>query len=148
MPKILVINGPNLNMLGIREKEIYGGQTLADINSSLEELALQEGVDIEFFQSNHEGEIVDRIHRAYGKVDFMIINAGAYTHYSVAIYDALKTARIPFIEVHISNIYARESFRHRSLLSPLAAGGIFGFGPEGYRLALAGACRLLRSDTQ
>ncbi len=131
-------------MLGIREKSIYGRQSLEDINAGLLEIAAQEGVKLEFFQSNHEGDIVDRIHQAYGNTDCMIINAGAFTHYSIAIYDALKTVQIPFIEIHISNIYARESFRHHSLLSPLASGGVFGFGPEGYKLAFLGACQLLK----
>jgi 3-dehydroquinate dehydratase-2 len=143
MPKILFINGPNLNMLGIREKEHYGSKTLEEINSELTRLAAQEGIDVEFFQSNHEGELVDRIQQAYGNIDFIIINPGAYTHYSIAIVDALKTVQIPVIEVHLSNIYARESFRSKSLISPLAQGGIFGLGSIGYKLAFEAACNLL-----
>jgi len=144
MPQILVINGPNLNMLGIREKEFYGEKTLEEINAGLLAIAEQEGVSLEFFQSNHEGELIDRIQQAYGNVDYIIINPGAFTHYSIAIYDALKTVRIPFCEVHLSNIHARESFRSHSLISPLAAGGVFGFGPLGYKLALYAACEMLK----
>jgi 3-dehydroquinate dehydratase-2 len=146
MPKVLFINGPNLNMLGIREKEFYGDQTLEDINVGLRSIAESEGVDVEFFQSNHEGELVDRIQHAYQNTDCIVINPGAFTHYSIAIYDALKTVQIPVIEVHLSNIYARERFRSKSLISPLAAGGIFGFGPSGYKLALHAACQLLAQE--
>lgn len=144
MPKVLFINGPNLNMLGIREKDIYGSESLEEINSGLRKLADQEGVAVDFFQSNHEGAIIDRIHEAYGNTDCIIINAGAFTHYSLAIYDALKAVQIPVIEVHMSNIFARESFRRTSLISPLAHGGIFGFGSQGYKLAFHAACRLIR----
>lgn len=144
MAKILIINGPNLNMLGIREKEIYGSETLNSINEELKQIAVSKGMEIKFFQSNHEGELVDEIQQAYGKVDFIIINPGALTHYSIALLDALKAVNIPFIEVHLSNIYARESFRQHSLLSPVAAGGIFGLGSAGYRMALTVACELVR----
>ena len=142
MTRILFINGPNLNMLGVREKEYYGSETLEEINTELSVIASQEGVNVEFFQSNHEGELVDRIQQAYRKVDCIIINPGAYTHYSIAIYDALRTVQIPFIEVHMSNIYARESFRSKSLFSALSVGGIFGLGSMGYKLALKAACQL------
>jgi 3-dehydroquinate dehydratase-2 len=131
-------------MLGVREKEFYGSQTLAEINAELTCLASQEGVAVEFFQSNHEGELVDRIQQAHGQVDCIVINPGAYTHYSIAIYDALKTVQIPVIEVHLSNIFAREGFRSQSLISPLAVGGIFGLGPIGYQLALKAACGWLK----
>jgi 3-dehydroquinate dehydratase-2 len=144
MPKILFINGPNLNMLGIREKEFYGDQTLEDINAGLRSLAEIERIQVEFFQSNHEGELVDRIQQAYQNTDCIVINPGAFTHYSIAIYDALKTVKIPVIELHLSNIYAREEFRSQSLISPLAAGGIFGFGPMGYTLAFQAACKLVK----
>lgn len=144
MASILFVNGPNLNMLGVREKEFYGSQTLEEINNGLSSLAAQEGIEVEFFQSNHEGELVDRIQLAYGSVECIIINPGAFTHYSLAIYDALKTVQIPVIEVHLSNIYAREGFRHQSLISPLAIGGIFGLGPIGYQLAFNAACQLLK----
>ncbi|MDD4170626.1 MAG: type II 3-dehydroquinate dehydratase [Syntrophomonas sp.] len=142
MTRILFINGPNLNMLGIREKEYYGAETLEEINTELSAIASQEGVEVEFFQSNHEGELVDRIQQAYTKVDCIILNPGAYTHYSIAIYDALKAVQIPFLEVHLSNIYARESWRSKSLFSALSVGGIFGLGSMGYKLALKAACQL------
>ena len=145
MATIWIINGPNLNMLGVREQQIYGSTSLAEINADLQVRADEAGIDIEFFQSNHEGELVDKIHKAYGVVDCIIINPGAYSHYSIAIYDALKTVQIPVIEVHLSNIYSREPFRHRSLISPLAVGGIFGLGPLGYRLALDAATQMLKS---
>jgi len=146
MRQILVINGPNLNMLGVREKEFYGEKTLEQINTELLIIAEREGIKLEFFQSNHEGELVDRIQQAYGNTDYIIINPGAFTHYSIAIYDALKTVQIPFCELHLSNIHARESFRSHSLFSPLAAGGIFGFGPLGYKLALQAACEVLKKS--
>lgn len=143
MSSILVINGPNLNMLGVREESIYGSTSLEEINADLRARAAEAGVDIAFFQSNHEGELVERIHTAIGVADCIIINPGAYSHYSIAIYDALKTVRIPVIEVHISNIYNREPFRRRSLISPLAVGGVFGLGSMGYRLALEAACQMV-----
>lgn len=135
-PRVLVINGPNLNMLGVREKELYGSLSLEDINREMALLAQKEGIEIAFYQSNHEGELVDCIQKAMGNTDAIIINAGALTHYSIALLDALKAVQIPFLEVHLTNIYAREEFRHKSLLSPSARGGIFGLGPDGYFLAL------------
>jgi 3-dehydroquinate dehydratase II len=144
MPKLLIINGPNLNMLGIREKEFYGTQSLDEINTELSALAVKEGVELELFQSNHEGQLIDKIQQAWGKVDFIIINPGALGHYSIAVYDALKAVQIPVIEVHLSNIYARERFRHHSLISPLATGGIFGLGSLGYKLALQAAVACLK----
>lgn len=143
MSTILVLNGPNLNMLGIREVDVYGARSLNDINLELKELSHKMGVKLEFFQSNHEGELVDEIQKAHRRVDFIIINPGAFTHYSIAIYDAFKAVNIPFIEVHLSNIYAREEFRRCSLLSPLAAGVIMGLGAYGYRLALEAAVNML-----
>ena len=134
--RVLVINGPNLNLLGQREANLYGDVSLEDINYALQKLAAEKQVEIEFFQSNHEGELIDRIQQAQGNVDAMIVNAGALTHYSIALLDALKAVNIPFIEVHLTNIYAREEFRHQSLLSPIARGGIFGLGAAGYSLAL------------
>ncbi len=133
---ILLINGPNLNLLGQRETAIYGTQSLADIERQLAVLAQERGVALEFFQSNHEGALVDRIHAARGETDFIIINAGAFTHTSIALRDALTGVGIPFIEVHISNIYRREPMRHVSLLADCAIGSIVGLGPTGYRLAL------------
>lgn len=140
-PRVLVMNGPNLNLLGVREKELYGTLSLEDINRELAVLAQKEGVEISFYQSNHEGELVDCIHQAMGNTDAIIINAGALTHYSVSLLDALKAVEIPFLEVHLTNIYAREAFRHHSLLSPAARGGIFGLGPDGYFLALQAVCQ-------
>ena len=145
MATIWIINGPNLNMLGVREQQIYGSTSLEEINADLQVRADEAGIDLEFFQSNHEGELVDKIHKAYGLVDCIIINPGAYSHYSIALYDALKTVQISVIEVHLSNIYSREPFRHRSLISPLAVGGIFGLGPLGYRLALDAASQMVKS---
>jgi len=141
--KVLVINGPNLNMLGQREPGIYGVRKLDDINSELAELAGELGLKVEFFQSNHEGALVDRIQEAVSDADIIIINAGALTHYSIAIHDALKAVNTPVIEVHLSNIYQREEFRHKSMISPAARGGIFGFGFLSYKLALLAAREIL-----
>lgn len=135
-PKILVINGPNLNFLGIREPSVYGADNLQTLVSSLEAQAQELGCALECFQSNSEGAIVDKIQQAYGTTDFILINAGAYTHTSVAILDALSAVSIPFIEIHISNVHAREEFRHHSYLSAKAMGVIVGFGLNGYRYAL------------
>ncbi|MCX5591083.1 type II 3-dehydroquinate dehydratase [Alcaligenes endophyticus] len=132
----LVLNGPNLNLLGTREPGIYGGQTLDDIYTRLRAVAQENNASCEVFQSNHEGELVERIHQARGCVDYIIINAGAYTHTSVAIRDALAAVSVPFIEVHISNVYKREAFRHHSYLSDIAEGVIVGLGVYGYEAAL------------
>ena len=137
MTKILVIHGPNLNLLGTREPEVYGADTLADINQELSQLAAQKGVELETYQSNDEGHIVSRIQQAgTKKIEFIIINPAAYTHTSVAIRDAFLATRIPFIEVHLSNVFAREEFRTHSYLSDLAVGVISGFGKNSYLLAL------------
>lgn len=136
MKKYLVINGVNLNMLGVREPEIYGGQTLADLESRLTEKAKELDVSIDFFQSNFEGEIVERIHSAYGCYNGIIINPGAFTHYSYAIRDAFGSVKMPVIEVHISNIHKREEFRHNSVIVPECIGQIGGLGFKGYELAL------------
>lgn len=133
---ILVIHGPNLNLLGTRNPEIYGADTLDDINSSLLEKANAHKINITFFQSNHEGAIIDALHQARGKVDGIIINAGAFTHYSYAIRDAIESIQIPTVEVHLSNIYARESFRRHSVISEVCKGTIAGFGKISYLLAL------------
>ncbi len=146
--KILVINGPNLNLLGEREQEIYGTATLEEINKDLEIIAAQKGMAIEFFQSNHEGALIDKIQSARGDADYLLVNAAAYTHYSVAIYDALKAVKIPFIEVHLSNLDARESFRQQSLLSPIAAGKICGLGGLSYKMALMAACEALQGEDE
>lgn len=135
--KIKVINGPNLNMLGVREPEKYGSQTLTDINDKLLKMALEAGVELEFFQSNHEGELVDEIQSALDDCDGIIINAGAYTHTSVAVRDAIAAvSRIPTLEVHLTNPHTRESFRHISLIADVCVGTIAGFGGESYELAL------------
>ncbi|MDO4433052.1 MAG: type II 3-dehydroquinate dehydratase [Alysiella sp.] len=134
--KVLVINGPNLNLLGLREPHIYGAETLADVGAKLDTLGVQLGIEIEHFQHNNEGDIVSRIHAARGNIDWIIINAGAYTHTSVAIRDALGGVAIPFVEVHISNVHAREAFRHHSYLSDKAVGVIVGLGTFGYQVAL------------
>jgi 3-dehydroquinate dehydratase-2 len=135
--RILVINGPNLNLLGTREPDLYGSQTLADIERAVAEVAMAAGARAEFFQSNHEGAMVDRIHAARADgTDFIVINAGAFTHTSVALRDALAAVALPFIEVHLSNVHRREAFRHRSYLSDLAVGSIVGLGAAGYRFAV------------
>jgi len=136
MKKILIINGPNLNLLGTREPEIYGKTTLKDIETQLKNRAEKLNVEIECFQSNHEGEIVDKIHSAKNNFDAIIINPAAYTHTSVAIRDAFASVEIPAIEVHISNVYSREEFRHNSLIAPVVVGQIAGLGIQGYLLAL------------
>lgn len=136
MKKILIINGPNLNLLGTREPEIYGKLTISDIEKQLKNKAEQLKVEIECFQSNCEGEIVDKIGLAKNKFDAIIINPAAYTHTSVAIRDALTSVSIATIEVHISNIYSREEFRHKSFIAPVCVGQISGLGIDGYLLAL------------
>jgi len=142
--KVLVINGPNLDLLGKRQPDLYGKLTLKEINEKMVQLAKELKCEIEFFQSNHEGKIVDTIGEARGKFDFLIINPAAYTHTSVAIRDAIVGAGVPTIEVHLSNIYAREEFRRKSLIAPVAIGQICGFGPDGYLLALRAAVNRMK----
>ena len=145
--KILVINGPNLNYLGIREPGVYGKNDYDYLLDLLDEKAKAEGIRIETFQSNIEGELVDKIQEAYSdKVDGVIINPGAFTHYSYAIRDALEIITVPKIEVHISNIYRREEFRHKSVTAPVCSGQIAGLGLEGYLLAVDGIIALDRKD--
>ena len=135
--KILVINGPNMNMLGIRQPEIYGSATYEDLKAMIQEEADRLGVEVRFFQSNHEGALVDAIQQAYcEKVDGIVSNAAAYTHTSLAVADAVAAVDVPVVEVHLSNIYAREAIRRTSLLSPVCAGCICGFGAAGYALAV------------
>ncbi|MNI11183.1 3-dehydroquinate dehydratase [compost metagenome] len=136
MKKVLLINGPNLNMLGIREPGVYGDLSLQAIEENLHRLAGELAVDLECFQSNHEGEIIDRIHSAFGTKDGIIINPGAYTHYSYAIRDAIAAVVLPTVEVHISNIHKREAFRHQSVTAPVVIGQICGFGANSYELGL------------
>lgn len=133
---ILVIHGPNLNLLGVREKGIYGDKSLADIEAALEQTAAELGVTLSFFQSNHEGALVDAVQNAFGSVDGILINPAAYTHTSVALRDALLSVKLPFVEVHLSNVHAREEFRAHSFLSDVALGVITGFGPDSYLLGL------------
>lgn len=143
--RILVLHGPNLNLLGSREPDIYGRTTLADIHAMMEARARAEGVQIESFQSNSEGGLIDRVQAAGAEgIEFIVINPGGYTHSSVALRDALAAVRIPFIEVHLSNIHAREAFRHHSYFSDIAVGTICGLGAQGYALALEAALLRIR----
>ena len=141
--KILVLNGPNLNLLGSREPELYGNETLADIEVKSIKRSDTLGLQVEFRQSNTEGQLVDWVHPARGTFDFLIVNAGAYTHTSVALLDALKSCNIPVIEVHLTNIQQREEFRQHSYISKVALGTICGFGGYGYELALEAAAMIL-----
>lgn len=146
--QLLVLHGPNLNLLGTREPGLYGSSTLAEIDGALQQQAASLGVALASFQSNHEGALVDRIHQARGHCDGILINAGAYTHTSVAIRDALLAVEIPFVELHLSNTHAREPFRNHSTLADKAIGVICGFGPTSYRLALDGLVDRLRQSSQ
>ena len=141
--KIVVIQGPNLNMLGVREQNIYGPMKLEQIHAQMKDVATQNGVEIEFFQSNLEGEIVDKIQECYGEAHGIILNAAAYTHTSIAIRDAISAVAIPTIEVHISNIHRREEFRKENMIAPVCASSIVGFGPFGYHLAMMGMLQIL-----
>lgn len=143
--RILVLHGPNLNLLGKREPEIYGSYTLEDINRVLASQANLLGVTLECFQSNHEGELINLIHSALGNRDGILINPGGYTHTSVALRDALSGVNIPTVEVHLSNIHRREEFRHHSYIAPIAVGQIAGFGADSYRLGLEALVNHLRS---
>ncbi len=145
MKKVYILNGPNLNLLGLREPEIYGHDTLANIEERCRNKAKSLGLEIDFRQSNAEGDLVDAIHEARESGAGIIINAGAYTHTSVALHDALKAVALPAIEVHLSNVYRREAFRHHSYISPAAHGVICGFGPQSYELALEGLAAILNN---
>jgi len=141
--KIAVIQGPNLNMLGVREQQVYGPMKLEQIHAQMKEFAGQNEVEIEFFQSNLEGEIVDRIQECYGDTDGIIINAAAYTHTSIAIRDAISAVNLPTIEVHISNIHRREEFRKDNMIAPVCTSSIVGFGPFGYHMAMVGMLQIM-----
>lgn len=136
MKKILIIHGPNLNLLGEREPNVYGSETMQTINQSAVETAKSNGMECDCFQSNHEGEIIDKLHSARLEYDGIVLNAGAYTHYSYAIRDAIAAIKIPVIEVHMSNIHKREEFRHNSVISPVCVGQICGFGSNSYILGV------------
>ncbi len=142
--KIVVIQGPNLNMLGIREQQVYGPMKLEQIHAQMKDFAGQNNIEIEFFQSNLEGEIVDKIQECYGEAQGMILNAAAYTHTSIAIRDAISAVGIPTIEVHISNIHRREDFRKENMIAPVCTSSIVGFGPFGYHLAMMGMLQIMQ----
>jgi 3-dehydroquinate dehydratase-2 len=141
--KIVVIQGPNLNMLGVREQNIYGPMKLEQIHAQMKDVADQNNVEIEFFQSNLEGEIVDKIQECYGEANGIIINPAAYTHTSIAIRDAISAVALPTIEVHISNIHRREEFRKENMVAPVCTSSIVGFGPFGYHLAMMGMLQIM-----
>ncbi len=146
MKRVAIINGPNLNLLGTREPGLYGMRTLADLEKDLRTQAKAAGIGLDTFQSNNEGDLIDAIQKSRGKADLLIVNAAAFTHTSVGIRDALLATGIPVIEVHLTNIYKRESFRHHSYLSDIAIGVISGFGPQSYALALDAAKHYLANE--
>lgn len=148
MKRILVIHGPNLNLLGKREREIYGSLTLSEINDELKKEADQLGADLEIFQSNSEGAIIEKIHSALGNFDGILINPAAFTHTSIALRDCLLATELPVVEVHLSNIYAREEFRHKSFISDIVAGKVVGFGYYSYILGLRGIMYVLGLSSQ
>ncbi|CAN5225409.1 type II 3-dehydroquinate dehydratase [soil metagenome] len=146
--RLLVLHGPNLNLLGVREPDIYGHDTLADIDARLVSIAKGEGAQIEAFQSNHEGALIDRIQAARGEADMIVINPGGLTHTSVALRDALIGVSIPFVEIHLSNVHAREPFRKHSYLSDVAVGVIMGLGAQGYEAAVRFCLQRLRAKNK
>ena len=148
MKKIIILNGPNLNLLGEREKDQYGNVTLEDIENSCKDYAAKIKIELTFFQSNIEGDLVNRIQDSRNNHDGLIINAGGYTHTSVAIHDALKILKIPIIELHISNVYNREEFRHKSLISKVAKGVICGFGADGYLMSMQAINKLVNNENR
>tara|TARA_B110000091_G_C13657858_1_gene408282 strand:+ start:472 stop:918 length:447 start_codon:yes stop_codon:yes gene_type:complete len=148
MNKIIILNGPNLNLLGEREKEKYGNVTLENIETNCKDFAKKNDLDLSFFQSNIEGELVEKIQEARKEQQGLIINAGGYTHTSVAIHDALKILKIPIIELHITNIYNREEFRHKSMISKIATSVLCGFGTDGYIMALQGIKKYIKNENK
>ena len=148
MSKIIILNGPNLNLLGEREKEKYGNVTLENIETNCKDFAKKNDLDLSFFQSNIEGELVEKIQEARKEQQGLIINAGGYTHTSVAIHDALKILKIPIIELHITNIYNREEFRHKSMISKIATSVLCGFGTDGYIMALQGIKKYIKNENR
>ena len=146
MPAVLVLNGPNLNLLGTRQPEVYGSQTLEMVEDACRAHGAATGLSVTCLQSNHEGALIDAIHGARGNQDGIVLNAGAFTHTSVALMDAIASVNLPVVEVHLSNIHARESFRHRSFIAPVALGQICGFGAQGYILALDALGAHLKKD--
>ena len=140
---VLILHGPNLNLLGKREPEVYGHTTLADINDQIKAFANGQGLSVDFCQSNFEGELIEQIHNSDAKYQVIILNAGAFTHYSIAIRDALASVSVPAIEVHLSNIHKREEFRHHSVIAPVVVGQICGFGADSYLLAVMAAKRII-----
>jgi 3-dehydroquinate dehydratase-2 len=146
-PKVLVLHGPNLNLLGTREPEVYGRVTLAEIDADLRAAARRLDLELDSFQSNHEGALIDRVQAARNDAAAIVINPGGYTHTSVALRDALAAVGLPVIEVHLSNVAAREEFRHRSLIAPISVGQVVGLGALGYRLALEAAAHILQKGS-
>jgi 3-dehydroquinate dehydratase-2 len=144
-PLVFVLNGPNLNMLGLREPSVYGGETLKDIEALSHRTAAELGLTVDFRQSNHEGTLVDWMQEARNKAAGVVFNPGAYTHTSIAIHDAIRVAEVPVVELHLSNVFAREPFRHHSYISPVARGVICGFGPHGYEWALRALATIIRA---
>ena len=142
--KMLVLHGPNLNLLGLREPDIYGAHTFEDINRKIQAHAKATGIEVKITQSNHEGALIDALHEAIDWADAVILNAGAYTHYSYAIADAIRAIRLPVVEVHLTNIHAREEWRHKSVIAPAVVGQIAGFGTDSYLLALDAARATVR----
>lgn len=145
MPSVLILNGPNLNLLGTRQPDVYGATTLADVETMCRAAGERLGMSVAFEQSNHEGILIDQIHAAKTSHDAIVLNAGAFTHTSIAIMDAIASVELPVVEVHLSNIHAREAFRHKSYIAPVAVGQICGFGAKGYILALEALAERLAS---